>query len=283
MRMRRPSLPLSLRLLTLGALLLAACAGQKKIADEAAPVQTPLTPEAYLQAVQDNRCEAECLTAKTKVKITLADKSVSSTGTLRMKKDDVIQLAVLDPILHIAEVGRMEFTTTHVLILDRFNKQYIYVPYESADFLKRANVDFHTLQALFRNELFLPDGTEPQADDYTFTPTDGGSAVELGYADKLLTYRFYTQQPTGTLTRTDITGTRNRQSQFQFLYADFEKFKGKAFPTRMEMSFVMGGQCATLTIGLSSLKDDSGWDTRSTIPDSYTQADAEKILGALVK
>lgn len=263
------------------ALLLAACGSSKKAIEEAAPVAAAFSPEAYLQTVQANRCEAECLTAKTKLNITLGEKSISSTGTLRMKKDDVIQLSVLDPILHVAEVGRMEFTQTHVLIIDRFNKQYIYVPYEDADFLQRANVDFHTLQSLFWNELFLPGGAEPQAADYTFVNDSG--TIEMGYADKLLTYRFYTAYPTGTLERTDITGTRSRQSQFQFLYADFSKFRGTRFPTSMEMSFVMGSQKATLSIGLSSIKDNAGWATRSNIPSSYTQADPEKILRALVK
>lgn len=275
--MRRPPI---LPLLA-AALWLAACGSSKKVVSEASSVAAAFSPEAYLQTVQDNRSEAECLTAKTRLNITLGDKSISSTGTLRMKKDDVIQLSVLDPFLHVAEVGRMEFTPTHVLIIDRFNKQYLYVPYEEADFLQRANVDFHTLQSLFWNELFLPGGAEPQANDYTFTNDSG--TIEMGYQDQHLTYRFYSPYPTGTLTRTDITGTRNQQSQFQFLYGDFDKFKGKTFPTSMQMSFIMGRQSATLSIGLSSLKDNSDWSTRSNVPDSYTKADPEKILRALVK
>ena len=275
-------------------LALGACRSSKQLADTTAPLEsaTPFSPQAYLQRVETNQSEANCLTAKTKLKITMGEKTISSTGTLRMKRDDVIQLSVLDPILHVAEVGRMEFTQDRVLIIDRFNKQYIDVPYNEVAFLQRANVDFHTLQSLFWNELFVPGQPEVEVaaayERFVFSSAEGGEPtntgeVKIDFADALLDYSFYTQQPLGTLIRTDITGNRTRQSQFQFEYADFIKFDGKAFPAKMIMSFVMSKQSASLSISLSSLKDDDGWATRSNVPENYTKADAEKILRALVR
>lgn len=266
---------------------LSACRSSKQLTDTSAlqESETAFSPQAYLQRVEDNQSEAKCLTAKTKLKITMGEKTISSTGTLRMKRDDVIQISVLDPILHVAEVGRMEFTQERVLIIDRFNKQYIDVPYDSVAFLQRANVDFHTLQSLFWNELFVPGKPAVEVADaaaqFAFSNAEG--EVQISFADQLLDYTFYTRQPLGTLIRTDITGTRNKQSQFQFEYADFVKFSGKAFPANMIMSFVMGKQSASLSINLSSLKDDDGWATRSSVPENYTKADAEKILRSLVK
>jgi len=108
----------------------------------------------YFQMVKNNETKEENLTAKLKVTIQMNGKSISTSGSLKMKKNDVIQISLVDPIVGIAEVGRMEFTKEHVLVIDRFNKQYFDVPYEEVSFLRRANVDFNTLQSLFWNEIF---------------------------------------------------------------------------------------------------------------------------------
>lgn len=283
---------LHVALMALMTVALAACSTSKKItANEDAGLtgSAPFVPDTYLATIRANECDATHLTAKLHLRIQMGEQSVSSTGTLRMKKDDVIQLSVLDPILHVAEIGRMEFTRTHVLIIDRFNKQFIDVPYDEVDFLKRANVDFNTLQALFWNEVFLPGEDEPAAGAYTYltpeghTPQASSPQVDLTYMDRLLQYRFHTQQPDGTLLSTDISSAHGGDSQFSFDYADFQRFKGKTFPADMTMSFTMGSQSASLNINLSSLRDNADWSARSYAPASYTQVDAEKILRALVQ
>lgn len=264
------------------AMALAACSSSRKLQGNSETNATAaFSPEQCLQTLRDNESEATHLTAKLRLRITMGDQSISSTGTLRMKKDDVIQLSVLDPILHVAEVGRMEFTRTHVLIIDRFNKQYLDVPYDEVDFLKRANLDFNTLQALFWNELFLPGQDEPQADAYTYTREEG--TIDISYTDRILKYCFRTELPEGKLRQTNISGTRDNGSQFAFDYDDFVRFKGKPFPASMTMSFSLGTQTASLYLALSSLRDNSDWSARTYAPASYTKADAEKILRALVK
>lgn len=270
-------------------LTLASCSSSKKM-QGSTPAGEPavFSAEQYLQTVRDNESEATHLTAKLHLKIAMGDQAISSTGTLRMKKDDVIQLSVLDPILHVTEVGRMEFTRTHVLIIDRFNKQYIDLPYDEVDFLKQANVDFNTLQALFWNELFQPGQDEPQAKAYTYQAPDGTAplttgAVDISYTDRILKYRFHTEQPTGTLLQTTISGTRGSGAQFVCDYGDFVRFKGKTFPANMTLSFAMGAQSASLTLDLSSLRDNADWSARTYPPASYTKADTENILRALVK
>lgn len=40
--------------------------------------------------------------------------------------------------------------------MDRMNKRYVQVPFDELKNLAKADLDFHTLQALFMNEIFLP-------------------------------------------------------------------------------------------------------------------------------
>ncbi len=247
------------------------------------------SPAAYLATVRSNESDEKALTSKVKVKIQVGQKSVSSTGTLRMKKDDVIQLSVVDPVVGIAELGRMEFTPTNVLIIDRFNKQYINVPYDSVSFLKRANIDFNSLQSLFWNEVFQPGKAEPVASAYTYTNTYGTAAtpsdsiVNIGFHGPLLDYVFLTQQPEGTLECTTISSPKDQTAEFQCNYADFSNFSGRPFPHSLVMSFVMGKKNASLTFKLSSLRNNTNWSTRTPAPSRYTKADLEKIFRSLVK
>ena len=114
--------------------------GLKK--ESSVPVSTELVSLA--NKVLANAQTSPSMTAKVKVRLQLDNKDVSLSGTLRMHKDDVIQLS-LTAFLGF-EVGRMEFLQDQVLIVDRFHRQYIKVPYEEVDFLNKTGIDFHMLQ-----------------------------------------------------------------------------------------------------------------------------------------
>lgn len=70
-----------------------------------------------------------------------------------MKRDQMIRISLR---MLGFEVGVMEFTPADVLVIDRFNKQYVRAAYNEVGFLRQAGLDFYSLQALFWNELFLP-------------------------------------------------------------------------------------------------------------------------------
>lgn len=91
-------------------------------------------------------------TAKVKVSLTRGEQNISTNGMLRMRYDDVIQLTLVDPILGITEVGRMELSPDSMLIIDRINKRYVSTQYDQFSATKSRNIDFNTIQELFWNE-----------------------------------------------------------------------------------------------------------------------------------
>ncbi len=91
-------------------------------------------------------------TAKIKVNLKMNSKSVSTNGSLRMRWNDVIQISLVDPVLGIAEVGRLEFSKNNVLIVDRINKQYVQESYESLSALAKSEITYEYIQALFWSE-----------------------------------------------------------------------------------------------------------------------------------
>ena len=71
-----------------------ACGSQKTaVRQDSVPQQADgaFTPETYFKKVVDNSCHEKCLTAKVKCEIQMDGNSISTSGTLRMKKDGHIQ------------------------------------------------------------------------------------------------------------------------------------------------------------------------------------------------
>lgn len=92
------------------------------------------------------------LTAHVKIKVTQAGNNMSTSGTLRMRYGEVIQITLFDPILGIAEVGRMEIAPDNILVIDRINKRYVITDYEEFKALKDNNVNFDAIQDIFWKE-----------------------------------------------------------------------------------------------------------------------------------
>lgn len=98
--------------------------------------------------------------AKVKVDLKMNGKSVATSGSLKMRWNDVIQISLVDPILGIAEVGRMEFSKDDVLVIDRFNKQYVRETYSSLSELAKTDLSFAYIQALFWSESQKPNNND---------------------------------------------------------------------------------------------------------------------------
>ncbi len=264
--------------------MMSSCRTQKQGVSNGKPVATTTTLSAdkHIEKVKSNNSLQQNLTAKVKFTLDMNGKSVSTSGTLKMKKDDVIQISLVDPILGAMEVGKMEFTKTRVLIIDRINKQYVDVPYSDVAFLQKANIDFNTLQSLFWNEVFQPGKKDVVASDFVMTQTTDGN-VELAITDQLLKYNFTTIQSSGLLYKTAVADTKGAGYKMNFDYADFVDFEGRKFPKDMKMSFTSTGQKMSLAFSLSSIHNSSDWVARTQAPAKYTKADAEKIFRSLAQ
>lgn len=141
-------------LLLVTALVLSGCKSSKTVQSGKMPDAVPaFDVNAYKNRVVARSARPSALTARLALTLKAGTKEISVNGSLRMQRDDVIQLSLTFLGM---EVGRMEFTQQDVLLVDRFNKQYVRVPYGELDFLQRARLDFEALQALFWNELFVP-------------------------------------------------------------------------------------------------------------------------------
>jgi hypothetical protein len=117
-------------------------------------------------------------TSKVKVTITQDGKDINTNGNLRMRYGDVIQLTLVDPVLGIAEIGRIELSPNKVLIIDRVNKRYVDTTYEDFSALKSRDIDFNTIQEFFWQE-------SKKGDTFAYTiPAKKDIRLDLKLSDK---------------------------------------------------------------------------------------------------
>ncbi len=267
-----------------------ACGTQNKIVSvgQQANGYVDFSPEKFLRQIKDNSCKSKWISAKIKCTIAMDEKDICTNGMLRMKQGEVIQIILNDPVAGILELGRLEFSVDKFKMLDRFNKRFIDISYDEVEFLRKSNMNFTTLENLFWNKLFLPSKDNVTSQDFEFKDQDGedpsynASDIVLKHVDNMLTYQFFTRYSDASLVKTVITGTKDPDSIFEFVYQDFKDFQGRAFPHDMCMSFIMGKQNASIHFTMNSVKNKSGWETQTSIPSKYKQIDPEKLFKSLI-
>lgn len=284
----------SIILLLVATLALASCHTSKNVTTTKTPATSTTGTTSTTQIASTTECvkkvashalTQQCLTAKLKVNLNALGKELSVNGTLRMKRDDVVQITLT--FLGI-EVGRLEFTPQDVLIVDRMNKQYVRAAYSEVGFLKTAELDFYAMQSLFWNELFVPGqrSAEKSASSFTLTNENGQNVLTLSHAPRL-TYSFFTSPTTSLIEKLVVKGSGNNdKGTFAFTYSDFQTFGNRQFPRAMEMRLSgidSKNTTGTLGFNLSKLSADTDWQTRTTVSSKYTRRTPEEVLGKLMK
>lgn len=284
-----------LSILSVAILFLASCASHKNVVKtEDVPVVVTTTDnnvdklkKEYIQKVLKNATDATNIVSKIDFSLAAFGKDVSVDGKIYMRKNEVIRI-VLAP-LGLMEVGRLEFTPSHVLIMDRMHKEYVKATYNDLDFLKANGLDFYALQSLFWNELFMP-GTKSLSEDVMkkfdadmTASTDRKVSFESGK----LNYMWKTDPKLARINAATVnyaTGT-TQASSAQWVYDKFTALGAKQFPLNQTLSFQsrsLKSGPMKLDIKMKKISTDSDWDSQTSISSKYKEIKAEDILKKLV-
>ena len=244
----------------------------------------------FMRKVYDNEVYAKSISSKVKFTIATGSKDLSVSGSLRMKKDEVIRIQITP--FGLMEAARIEFTKDYVLFMDRINKEYVKASYVDVDFLKANGLDFYALQALFWNQLFVP-GTQKITDSSLkkFSVTPSGAAantvVSLKHGD--LDYRWTADKASGRIKAVGVT-YRGKSSGTTTVTCDYGAFKplgAKQFPTdimlKVQSDAVKAGNGKSLNISISDIDTAGDRETYTTVSGKYRQVDAADLVGKLLK
>jgi hypothetical protein len=264
-------------------------AAKTKVAEEA--VATAVTGTSATEALKSTlvtdwvtRSAAyDAVTAKVNLTLKLSGKSpVKLGGTLRIRRDQVIQLSVT--YLLGIEVGRVEISPSGLIIIDRVNKRYVDVPFAELTSMAHADLNYNTLQALFLNELFLPGQTKVTASDASaFSITvDGDEATLTVKNGRQFDYQFLAAVSGSQLKQSHI-GLSGSNYALNWAYSDFRTLQSNPFPGLMQVDFEGSSKPVSLTLELSKLGTDTDWETTTQLSSKYERVDWQVLLAQLMK
>ena len=242
-----------------------------------------MTERAYVENVITNAGGWDALTGKMTLALDLGEKGVTKVnGMLRIKRNKVIQMSIT-PLLGI-EVARVEISPDGVLVIDRMNKRYVKASFAEVMALASADLNFHTLQSLFMNELFLPGKNSVTIRDFSAyrIDVDVANVMLEVKKQKRFSYRFHTQAPEALLKETHI-GLIGTPYGLKWKYDDFRLLEHKRFPMEMYVSFIGGKKPLEASFKLSRLSTESNWDAHTELSRKYKQVELEDILKLLLK
>lgn len=277
--------------LIVAALMLAACGTKKAAVSEPTTAQqqsqtdaSGLTQLDYMRRVYDNAVYAQNIVSNIDFSINTGKKDISVSGSLKMRKDDVIRIQLT--AFGLMEVGRLEFTKDYVMIVDRIHKEYVKADYNKVSFLQRNGLNFYSMQALFWNTLFLP-GTDKVTDDLLRRFNVGkkaSSQVPVTLQQDNMTYEWLTDAATARIVQTNVTYSDGKSGDTR-LTCKYDKFK--ALGTKMYPNTItLNGQTkatkqahnVTITIDMDGATTDSDWEPRTTLSGKYKEVSAEEVL-----
>ena len=248
----------------------------------------------FMQRVTDNALYQKNLVSNLTFTLNDGHKDITVPGILRMRKDEVIRLQLLIPILR-SEVGRIEFAKDYVLFIDRIHKQYVKASYDEVGFLRDNGINFYSLQSLFWNQVFIPRQQKvSEADLSQFTVDESKAQAEgatlISLKDGKMDYKWSVNPKNNQIILTTVTYNSNAHgaSKLSWTYDNFKAFGSKLFPASQALIINTPkiGQKAAKTLkanfDLESFSDASDWEVITTPSDKYTKVSVEDILGKLM-
>ena len=245
---------------------------------------------AFVQKVSDNQVYTKNIVGNMSFTLQAGDKDITVPGKLSMRKDEIIRIQLFIPILG-TEVGRLEFTPDHVLIIDRLHKEYIKADYTQVDFLKKQGISFYSLQALFWNQLLLPgERTVKESDLKKFDARldVAGDAVPVSFRNGNMTYAWTANRTTGRITAADVVykSAQNGTSNLHVDYGNFKSVGVKMFPASLNLAMTTTAtrkkQEAKISLQLNQVKTDSKWSTQTEISGKYKQISPTDVLSKIL-
>lgn len=239
----------------------------------------------YVQRVNNNAVTAQNVVAKIDFSINAMDQDITVDGKLQMRRNEVIRITLAP--FGLMEVGRLEFTPSGVLLIDRINKQYVNATYNDLEFLRSNGLNFYSLQALFWNEMFAPGQqtmNETALKQLNVNPAEQNRR-EITMSSGKLNFTWTTSPADALINKTMVEydkGSKNA-SRAIWMYDNFKALGNKKFPTNHTLRFrsVEMDKEMSVNISMGRLSEDASWEAKTEVSGKYQKVSAEEILRKL--
>lgn len=259
-----------------------------------APTQSSVQKQKlqFVQKVSDQSLYQKNLVSDLSFTLNTGSRNISVPGILHMRKDEVIRIQLLIPLIR-SEVGRIEFTKDYVLFIDRMHKQYVKASYNDVAFLKDNGINFYSLQALFWNQLFIPGQQRVGESQLSMFSVDLAAVqannVPVTLLDGKMAYKWLAESASGLINMAEAkyTSANHGVSTLKWNYGNFQNFGAKKFPVYHEVTIQTQATKQQRTIKavfeLNGLSDNADWESFTTPSSRYQKVGVDEILEKLTK
>lgn len=223
--------------------------------------------------------ELDYKTITTKGKVSFNGKEI--TTIFKLVKDEVIQASVR-PLLGI-EAMRMDITPEKAVIIDRLGGQYAEVKLDGSELSNYVAFNFHNLQALLTNQLFLAGHRRVAKNDYKeYNISASNDHYVLQTTDKNeLKYNF-SVDASDRITQTVIS-SEAKNLALVWNYTQFVTDNGAIYPTNMSANVKFKKKTFNIGISYSKLDINSDFSVDQSVSSRYKKVDIQDLIGAYMK
>lgn len=237
--------------------------------------------------VNAQRQKATGLRSKISMRLAADGREVTVGGSLKMKRDVIIQLQLT--ALGLLEVGRLELTPDYLFVQDKINKRYARIRWEELPGIQGSGIGFSTFQSLFWNELFVW-GKRTAPEDSDFSVTLKKKNIQLAPASVTpalgdLALRFLVDAGSHLLQQTSVSTQHKNKLSFTCDYQDFDLLDARQFPHQLSLTVATGARSYRADIVMNRLQVDESMGALATSVNnlSYKQVSFDEIMNLITK
>ena len=256
-------------------LFLASCSGVKQ-AVRTEP--TLKTPELLYHLVKSTPATGG-ISSKVKFNLVFGTASYSLSGSLKIRRDEALQLSIQVPFLG-TEAVRVEATPQSILIIDRIHKKYVQENMNSIKEKTGTNLDFYALQALFVGDIFRPgiaNMSIAQIREMKFIGSSEPNTSVLSHEEGQLGYFFRVNNSTAKVMLTEVKKTSTAFSTL-WKYDNRETVQGQEYPTLIHASFEGVMKTITLDMELSKLCEIGTRKADTSVSSKYEKIELKDVM-----
>lgn len=217
--------------------------------------------------------------SKIKFNVQFGSASYALNGTLRIKRDEALQLSLQVPLLGM-EAVRVEATPEKILIIDRLHKKYVEESVAELSGLSATGLDFYALQSLFTGALFRPGVrhlTVSEVERMQVNSTQSGAMMNLNTIEKGLDYQFDIAVADVHLAETRISKASTAY-KCVWKYSNYQELSGRAFPLSLKASFEGAPKVIGFEMDLSRPSTSSDWSVGSSLSSRYERIQLKDVM-----
>jgi len=205
--------------------------------------------------------------------------SVNVNGSVRIHKDSIIILSLQAPLLGV-EVGRVGITQHSLTLIDRINRQYFELNFDSLRNEHGINLNYNIFQSIFTNSLFIYDNPnevlisdfkEVRIENFLLLQTNrGGVNQEFNVNEdkRILSGRIFAND--------------DEPFSIEWSYMRFESLQdGYNFPHLVKMTISDGDRRFQMDIAYNKVELDKKLNFAFSIPSSYKEVSLDDLLKML--